>query len=254
MIRKHNQNPPSLTVNGQVIPILEGNRIVCPHCQKEFTDKLKIRCHIATHHTNCACEHCGKTFKSTKVLKVHIERKHCSQEFFCDESEYLTIMSRELTNHTESKHGNGINVCEQCGKSYSHKSALLQHMKTMHNNNVLVWLTVWTSMYNSDIALTSSPSGMCMRAFIALQLLIALSVRVPKDFSCVSVSVVIVSKNGKQIIGVHPEFEFILYHSLSNVLNQCLSQMLPLQGLMSPLPKKLLFFISDWWHLIVTNV
>ena len=94
-------------------------------------------------------------------------------------------------------------------------------------------------MYNSDIALTSSPSGMCMRAFIALQLLIALSVRVPKDFSCVSVSVVIVSKNGKQIIGVHPEFEFILYHSLSNVLNQCLSQMLPLQGLnlMSPVPK-----------------
>ena len=142
MIRKHNQNPPSLTVNGQVIPILEGNRIVCPHCQKEFTDKLKIRCHIATHHTNCACEHCGKTFKSTKVLKVHIERKHSSQEFFCDESEYLTIMSRELTNHTESKHGNGINVCEQCGKSYSHKSALLQHMKTKHNNNVLVWLTV----------------------------------------------------------------------------------------------------------------
>ena len=115
MIRKHNQNPPSLTVNGQVIPILEGHRIVCPHCQKEFTDKLKIRCHIATHHTNCACEHCGKTFKSTKVLKVHIERKHSSQEFFCDESEYLTIMSRELTNHTESKHGNGINVCEQCG-------------------------------------------------------------------------------------------------------------------------------------------
>ena len=76
-----------------------------------------------------------------------------------------------------------------------------------------------------------------MRAFIALQLLIALSVRVPKDFSCVSVSVVIVSKNGKQIIGVHPEFEFILDHSLSNVLNQCLSQMLPLQGLMSPVPK-----------------
>ena len=95
-------------------------------------------------------------------------------------------------------------------------------------------------MYNSDIALTSSPSGMCMRAFIALQLLIALSVRVSKDFSCVSVSVLLVSKNvfeGKQIIGVHPEFEFILDHSLSNVLNQCLSQMLPLQGLMSPLPK-----------------
>ena len=87
MIRKHNQNPPSLTVNGQVIPILEGHRIVCPHCQKEFTDKLKIRCHIATHHTNCACEHCGKTFKSTKVLKVHIERKQSSQEFLCDESE-----------------------------------------------------------------------------------------------------------------------------------------------------------------------
>ena len=60
-----------------------------------------------------------------------------------------------------------------------------------------------------------------MRAFIALQLLIALSVRVPKDFSCVSVSVVIVSKNGKQIIGVHPEFELIPDHSFSNVLNAC---------------------------------
>ena len=135
LIRKHNQNPSSLTVNGQVIPILEGNRMVCPYCWKEFADKPKIRCHIATHHTNCACEHCGKTFKSTKVLKVHIERKHSSKKFFCDQCEYSTAMPKELTNHIESKHGNGINVCEACGKSYSHKAALLQHMTIKHNGD-----------------------------------------------------------------------------------------------------------------------
>ena len=55
-------------------------------------------------------------------------------------------------------------------------------------NLVLLWLTVRTSFYSSEMAFTSDPSGMCMSALVALggspaQLLIALSVMDHHNFS-----------------------------------------------------------------------
>ena len=75
---------------------------------------------------------------------------------------------------------------------------------TVHNMIALqpcpcVAYRVDLSLYISDMLFTSSPSGMWMSALVALggspaQLLIALSVRVSRDFNWVSVSVWIVSE------------------------------------------------------------
>lgn len=78
----------------------------CPTCEKWFKDRLQVRNHMKWHlpkdQRPAKCDQCPKTFTDIGALTRHVERVH-------------DVAERHF--------------CEVCGKAYSNKYTLWQHVK-----------------------------------------------------------------------------------------------------------------------------
>ena len=93
---------------------------------------------------------------------------------------------------------------------------------------VLAWLTVWHSMYISDMLMMFMPSFMCISALVALfgrpdHFLMCLSVSVSSVLGWVFLCELVHSEQesfgGEQIFTVDPQLVFVSNQSLVNIVN-----------------------------------
>lgn len=113
-----------MRICGQVKELEANGTATCPHCKEEFNDLKVFRRHIFDHTHMFACENCGARFRNKLSLGLHV----CNAErcITCDEcgKEFNSIAS--LNRHRVS-HGEPEYHCENCGRSYHRKEALLKH-------------------------------------------------------------------------------------------------------------------------------
>ena len=135
-------------------------------------------------------------------------------------------------------------------------------------NLVLVWLTVCTSVYNSDTLLIPSPSLICRSAFVALggtpdHFFTALSVRVSSSWDgCHWAHVWWAWKFWRQqIIWINPELKLIPHHGLLNFFNalntyvfDVIKRFLIFSFIKEDFSQELLYLVSYWGNRIVSHM
>ena len=81
----------------------ETKGFMCDLCGKYFKNRQYEAAHMLSHQkTFLKCPQCGKSLKNEKTLAVHMASVHCNEAKF---------------------------MCEECGKLYTTKQSLRQHMK-----------------------------------------------------------------------------------------------------------------------------
>lgn len=89
----------------------ENSNLKCEICSKEFPSATKLRLHRVIHRDKAfGCDICGFQAYSRAYLKIHMGRKH-------------------LTNF----------VCGQCNESFSMKSKLNEHEKSIHSGSTITF-------------------------------------------------------------------------------------------------------------------
>ena len=81
---------------------------LCPKCPKLFVDKKQLLDHQRYHvKLEVTCDICLKKLPSKDLLKFHMRDKHNTSSIFS---------------------------CEECGKSYKHRTSLVAHQR-LHNGS-----------------------------------------------------------------------------------------------------------------------
>ena len=147
----------------------------CPHCDKKFRFKNKMKLHIKqTHETNFACFACNTTFQAYKDLQKHIQRRcktgdntskskntvtpsvttttstitpnhHTTQRpmsgpstFKCPRCSKELINQKTLVEHINQVHTARIdNKCEVCNKECNNKDELVKHIDKYHTQSII---------------------------------------------------------------------------------------------------------------------
>lgn len=81
------------------------NRFECEKCQKSYTRKGQLKIHLQSHEGKFRCNVCDKIFSTPLALKRHL-----------------------------GFHQNEANKCKICGKSYSARHVLAEHILTIHHD------------------------------------------------------------------------------------------------------------------------
>lgn len=148
---------------------MEGSKIVCIECDKEFSKICYLTQHNKTFHNGeqpFRCQKCGKRFPNEELYDTHLER-HVSQDkpFKCDLCPKQFHHKTDLRRHKEAIHtGLKAHVCDLCNKSFCRKDHLRKHIEThtrakpvrrMKNANALAS----TNNNNNFIVINNNRSG-----------------------------------------------------------------------------------------------
>lgn len=148
---------------------MEGGKIVCIECDKEFSKICYLTQHNKTFHNGeqpFRCQKCGKRFPNEELYDTHLER-HVSQDkpFKCDLCPKQFHHKTDLRRHKEAIHtGLKAHVCDLCNKSFCRKDHLRKHIEThsrakpvrrMKNANSLTS----TNNNNNFIVINNNRSG-----------------------------------------------------------------------------------------------
>lgn len=158
---------------------MEGVRIVCIECDKEFSKICYLTQHNKTFHNGeqpFRCQKCGKRFPNEELYETHLGR-HVSQDkpFKCDLCPKQFHHKTDLRRHKEAIHtGLKAHVCDLCNKSFCRKDHLRKHIEThsrvkpvrrMKNGNSLTT----TNNNNNFIVINNNRSGVVGMATTNIQ-------------------------------------------------------------------------------------
>lgn len=118
--------------------VLSEHAHKCMQCDRTFSDKTGLTCHIAAAHDSATfvCTICDKSFGALHLLKKHEKRIHIrSEPFLCPQCSKSFPNKHYLNQHIDRKHNTPKVVCGMCGKIVSSVLALRLHEKNLHSDN-----------------------------------------------------------------------------------------------------------------------
>ena len=127
-------------MTGEANPIKDFNypTIFCNKCDYSCRKERQIKLHQATKHEGFRfrCTHCQKEFQYSNAMKQHIMAEHEGVRYKCDQCDHTTKKKGDLQHH-KSVHEKVRKKfpCRNCTKKYSHKKALMEHIKTYHERD-----------------------------------------------------------------------------------------------------------------------
>jgi KRAB domain-containing zinc finger protein len=109
----------------------------CEQCDSYFTQKSSLNTHIKFVHRKIKpfrCDQCVAAFVRKHELVSHTKFVHegISSKYQCGVCDYGTDMKTNFTEHNRIHTGEKPFKCEQCQKTFSRKSHLARHKKTVH--------------------------------------------------------------------------------------------------------------------------
>ncbi|XP_073832626.1 uncharacterized protein isoform X1 [Musca autumnalis] len=142
----------------------EENKHVCDICQYRFSSPLTLKSHIVSKHQYgklLTCTICGCSNGTFPALALHMKKKHpevppykcemCNEVFpseghrehhmkvhrgfCCDDCDAVFETKQSLHRHRSNTHNDGPFPCPQCGKIFTNRSALKQHLRTHSEPN-----------------------------------------------------------------------------------------------------------------------
>ncbi|PSN36988.1 hypothetical protein C0J52_15835 [Blattella germanica] len=103
--------------------------ITCQRCQKSYIHQESFN----THECKCyTCKICEKSFPYYAFLKRHWSSHSNQRPWRCDKCDKSFKCERDLMQHGRMAHDDN-KTCRYCGKIFSRKSSLVNHLKT-HNS------------------------------------------------------------------------------------------------------------------------
>ena len=115
----------------------EEKRYQCNQCDKSYLQRGTLIQHIETIHqfVKHQCAKCGQIFKGTQGLgglRTHIKVQHGEEKEKCHICGKLVFKSR-LENHIKEKHEK-VFQCPTCGLVKNNKQQIKRHIKSVHEN------------------------------------------------------------------------------------------------------------------------
>jgi len=109
--------------------------VKCQECDRHFPYPKDLKRHTLKHSNEkpWCCDLCGKTFRSEWNVKFHKERVHGdkTKDIPCKICDKTFAFEDLLKAHIRNMHKQEKSwACEQCGKTFKLKQALLRHMVT----------------------------------------------------------------------------------------------------------------------------
>ena len=163
------QNIERSNIREHTITHVRVSSFTCETCGKSFPESNKLKLHMRTHtgEKPYQCENCDKTFATKGSMVGHNRAMHLKENIYqCDQCEHICSTKRGLLGHKSSAHTGDVYKCEicnsilvtedgfrkhteskqclkhscnQCGKGFSSKSNLGQHMNTHRSETEKVY-------------------------------------------------------------------------------------------------------------------
>lgn len=103
----------------------------CPICNKRFSWKHQLVCHIVYHYTTAVrlyeCYICHKRCSDENELKVHVSTHYENRPYKCEKCQRCFRMKANLTMHARAHR---IYTCDICHKEFDGKKCVKRHMRT----------------------------------------------------------------------------------------------------------------------------
>ncbi|KAL1457945.1 hypothetical protein WDU94_008125 [Cyamophila willieti] len=108
----------------------------CEACLKFYSSKRTLEMHLQGHMgVIYKCEQCGKSFSHQRDVYRHRNIEHLGIVFRCEPCDKNFTDDRGLLRHKNLVHGSKKRVqysCDTCGKTYSRKTDLHDHIQSVH--------------------------------------------------------------------------------------------------------------------------
>lgn len=138
MVHLQNHHNPSV--------VTEIATFVCEFCAKQFVSMNSLRMHISNIHSDAKvqCQICQKWLKHSKSLKTHME-KHSSRPQQCPHCDKRSPNSTALLSHIRRMHESGPSFqCSLCTKAFK----LATELKVCGNHRDLLFgMWIWIQAF-----------------------------------------------------------------------------------------------------------
>ena len=115
-LREHKREEKAKTKAKYIPP---GSLILCPDCDKKFTDRASLNTHVNNVHTQtkyfkCAC--CDNVFSTENGVKEHMQKEHTKSEkantsqFPCKKCSHVLSSKESLHHHIKVEHSIYVNL------------------------------------------------------------------------------------------------------------------------------------------------
>ena len=107
----------------------------CPHCDRRFQEKEKLKVHCREVHGDFVCEVQGCDFRTMhrRTSRIHQTTAHGQRSYPCLKCDYQSSTKKGLKEHRTSSHAQFS--CSFCKKSFLQKENLTLHLRAVHKTN-----------------------------------------------------------------------------------------------------------------------
>lgn len=115
----------------------------CARCDKIFRSKRGLLQHVNSHHTGIkphCCDICGKRYDRLEDMMAHRERHSMKNKPLACPAEGCTkrfMYTIDLNRHVTTKHGETPHICSICGRGFSRRDHVENHLISHANNTVI---------------------------------------------------------------------------------------------------------------------
>ena len=110
----------------------------CDHCEASFATKRELMTHITNHDEispfQCTAAGCEAKFPTEKKLAIHEKRQH-NKQHSCNFCGKVCVSQSQLKKHVLIHTGDRPFKCNSCEKSFTQKSHVTFHQKTVHSKD-----------------------------------------------------------------------------------------------------------------------